>query len=208
MHDAFEHSALAKYVFCNETTIHTVHGIFYRIAMDIDVYSVNAPRQASNPSATTQETIIELLHWIQRKIEEISVRESSLEKPTDKNNFLDYLEKIAPKKSLPPLSPIKHIIFVSNQPYALYQQAIIESVFHATGSTITFETIGKNSYANKDQILTIIGSLGSFLWATTPALLASLDIQTTDPENIELCKQLYEKVDSLYKRLPPILRGE
>lgn len=93
---------------------------------------------------------------------------------------------------------VHHIIFVSNQPYVLYQEAIIRPII---GDTVTFEMVG-SAVEKATNVPPIIEGLGSFLWAKTPQVLNDLQIPITEVADRQDLEQLYAKSPSLYALIP------
>lgn len=76
---------------------------------------------------------------------------------------------------------IHHIVFVSNQPYLKYQGAIIDTLFSAHKINISYEVVGP-AVASVNKLQPLLEGFGSYLWAATPAVLSTLQIDPTTPE--------------------------
>lgn len=70
-------------------------------------------------------------------------------------------------------SDVKSILFVSNQPYVLYQNAIIREVFENVKMPISFEVCGPQANINIST-KTLVGEVGRYIWATTPHVLEQI----------------------------------
>ena len=79
-----------------------------------------------------------------------------------------------------------HVLFVSNQPNVWYQGALIADIMP---SNVDFEVIGPKT--NSKNIQTLVGALGSYLWAAMPRVMKDLGIQVISPEETLLAKSLY-----------------
>lgn len=108
-------------------------------------------------------------------------------RPTTETTVLQLLEWI--KLEHP---EIKHVTFVSNQPYVLYQQAVIGAVLRSQNSSVMFEVIG--SATSGEKLQPIIGSVGSYIWAQTPLVINELEKNA----NIRIPDTLFR----LYKNNP------
>ncbi len=100
---------------------------------------------------------------------------------------------------------IKSLLFVSPQPHVKYQEAIIQSIFADQHKALSFHVVGPG-VTNSQNMKPLIEGLGSYLWATTPPLLAQLGLEERDPHIIAELKELYNKNPLMYKELPAILR--
>ncbi|RTL07434.1 hypothetical protein EKK58_01635 [Candidatus Dependentiae bacterium] len=82
---------------------------------------------------------------------------------------------------------IKHITFISNQPYVHYQQAVIDFVCKKHNINIQYQVVGPKA-SSKNSLSCIIESLqglGSYLWAATPVLLLEIGIKEIDNSLLE-----------------------
>jgi hypothetical protein len=95
---------------------------------------------------------------------------------------------------------IKSIVFVSNQPHAQYQQAVISSVFKQTGIGIKFEVVGP-AVQDQSKIQPLIEGLGTFIWAKTPAVINKLGQKISDPTLVISLKELYEKQPLMWQEI-------
>ncbi len=118
-----------------------------------------------------------------------------LPRPTTQTTMLDLISWL---KQHP---DIRRIVFVSNQPHVDYQQAIIRSIFEGEGYAIEFEVVGPAA-ENLDNVLPLLGGLGSFLWATTPQVVSKMDITLSEPIYKKEFQELYAKNPLIYKMLP------
>lgn len=94
---------------------------------------------------------------------------------------------------------IKNIVFVSNQPYIRYQEAIISQVLHYLDYKLDFEVVGSRYIGENAQ--SAIGSLGSYIFATTPKILMDINQKIDSPQVIELFKEIYESQPLVYSDL-------
>lgn len=92
------------------------------------------------------------------------------------------------------------ISFVSNQPHVYYQAAVIQDVLRRQGlSAIKVDVIGPAVTAST-RIEDTVGALGSRIWAITPHVMETLDLETHDPKLLQLQQDLYAKQPLVYKR--------
>lgn len=96
---------------------------------------------------------------------------------------------------------VKSVLFFSNQPYVLYQRAIIEAIFRDQKVAITFEVAGP-SVAKVDDIKSILEGLGSYLWAAMPGVLYNMHITVAQEDLKQSLQLLYGKNPLLYKTIP------
>jgi len=104
---------------------------------------------------------------------------------------------------------IKTLVFVSNQPYVRYQNAIICSIFKKQNINLRFETVGAAA-DNVTAVKPLIEGLGTFLWAATPLVLSQSGIslkETQDPELKQVQTQLKKTCTELYAKNPLIYQG-
>ena len=87
------------------------------------------------------------------------------------------------------------VLFISSQPNVLYQKAVIEEILEGKG--IDFEVVGPKT--NSQSVQTLVGALGSFIWASMPKIITKLGFKVASPEEIELVKSLYGESHSLLK---------
>lgn len=78
------------------------------------------------------------------------------------------------------------VLFISSQPNVWYQKAVIGDII---SSLVDFEVVGPKT--NSKNIQTLVGALGSYLWAAMPRVMQDLGIQVVSPEEIQLAKSLY-----------------
>jgi hypothetical protein len=85
-----------------------------------------------------------------------------------------------------------HVLFVSNQPNVWYQCALIADIMP---SNVDFEVVGPKTNSKNIQtsenIQTLVGALGSYLWAAMPRVMKDLGIQVISAEETLLAKSLY-----------------
>ena len=95
---------------------------------------------------------------------------------------------------------INNILFVTNQPYVKYQEAIIRTVLEAKRSNLGYQVVGPA--ATTDQIKPLLEALGSYIWAQTPEVLKKLTTILNKPVVNNELRALYAKNPLLYKQLP------
>ena len=95
---------------------------------------------------------------------------------------------------------VKNLVFVTNQPYVKYQQAVIDNVFRNANFKIDFEVVG-SAEASKENGHLIVEALGSFVWAATPNLLLTINKQVNNSEAIKMAEELYKKQPLVYKEI-------
>lgn len=124
----------------------------------------------------------------------IDTPRGDLPRPTTETTLMELVSwlKVSPD--------ITSITFVSNQPYVLYQDAIITQVIKSTKPELHFETIG-GGMGNEPTIINLIGSLGSYLWARTPMVIQELGITITEPAQQEAFIALYKNNPTLLKQI-------
>ncbi len=96
---------------------------------------------------------------------------------------------------------IKTILFISNQPYTKYQDAVISLVLREKGINIKFEMVGF-AVTNFSDIQPIIEGLGSYLFAALPTVLSKMNLQISDQNINKEFKELYSKNPLFYKNIP------
>jgi hypothetical protein len=123
-----------------------------------------------------------------------------LSRPTTETTVLELCEWL---KKHPTLSSIT---FISNQPYVLYQKEIIERVFKTQAlQNISIEVLGPKfnpemeMISNRaDMINCVLQELGSRIWAATPNVLFSLNVDMSDPQLQANYKEIYKKFPLVY----------
>jgi hypothetical protein len=102
---------------------------------------------------------------------------------------------------------IKHITFVSSQPYVQYQKAQIDLIFKEQDVEVTYEVIGPQA-KQSETIKPVVEGLGAYLWAQTPAIISDLlaNTSTVSAEIKERCARFYAKTPALYQTLPKQIR--
>ena len=100
---------------------------------------------------------------------------------------------------------IKKIIFVSNQPYVHYQNAIIRSIFEEQKLPHYYEVVG-NAVLKLEKMQPVIEGLGSYIWAISPTVLSNMQIKNIDQDIKDSFKELYSKNPLIYSALPPPFR--
>ena len=105
---------------------------------------------------------------------------------------------------------IKTIVFISSQPYALYQKAIIGSVFKSCGSDLNVQVVGDG--AKPKEVHQLLAELGSYIWAITPSVLSSIPLpklSDVDQQNLsDFLNTCYGAQKSLYQILPKKLTND
>ncbi len=91
------------------------------------------------------------------------------------------------------------ISFVSNQPHVYYQAAVIQTVLERQGSNLKIDVIGPAIASSTPRIETIVGSLGSRIWASTPHVIQTLNLETQNSELLQLHQTLYKNQPLVYK---------
>lgn len=95
---------------------------------------------------------------------------------------------------------LKHIVFISNQPYVKYQEGMIRAVLKNMGSTITFEVIG-NAVQQPDVTRPLIEGVGSHIYTSSPDIIGALGVNINDPQLVAILDRHYQKNPELYERL-------
>lgn len=124
----------------------------------------------------------------------IDTPKGDLPRPTTQTTILQLIQWLEDHQD------IKSIVFISNQPYVKYQQAIIHSIFKEKGIEIQFEVVG--SGASTENIHPILEGLGSYIWAISPIVVTELGIDIQDPLLRDTFHELYKKHPLIYKILP------
>lgn len=118
----------------------------------------------------------------------------NLPRPTTETTLLELSKWLADHKD------IKKIVFVSHQPYVGYQNGIISAVLQHEELDIKFNVVGPAA-AIDIAPSKLLEALGSEIWARTPTIIASLNINLkNNPDAAELAK-LYEKTPLVYSVL-------
>ncbi len=103
---------------------------------------------------------------------------------------------------------IKTIVFISSQPYVLYQKAIIGSVVKSCGSDLNVQVVGDG--AKLKEVDQLLAELGSYIWAITPSVLSSIPLPKLsdgDQQNLsDFLNTCYGAQKSLYHILPKMLK--
>ncbi len=123
----------------------------------------------------------------------IDTPKRDLPRPTTQTTTIELIEWLKEHND------IKTITFVSNQPHVKYQEAVITEILRNQNSTLNIEVVGSDlSDAN---IQPAIEALGSFIFAITPNVLIQSGEKISNPELIELFKELYAKQPLVYQNL-------
>ncbi len=123
-----------------------------------------------------------------------------LQRPTTQSTLTELITWLKNHKN------IKNILFVSNQPYAKYQKAIITSVFKDYKINIEFDVIG-SGVQNKENIQQMIEGLGSYIWAMSPIVISKLGLKIDNKKIKDLFDKLYLKQPLIYKIVPQFLNN-
>ncbi len=121
-----------------------------------------------------------------------------LPRPTTQTTILELIEW--PKQH----EDINDILFVSNQPYVKYQEAIIKEVLQSRNISINVEVIGSGIEFSNADLQPCIEALGSYIWAQTPIILFKLDKKIDDPQLLPAFVELYKKQPLFYQNLSSI----
>lgn len=98
---------------------------------------------------------------------------------------------------------VKTLLFVSSQPYVLYQGIIIRTIFEHKRQEATFETVGTPADATKAKTSALVESFGSFLWAGLPSVLKRMSISIGQNSTLrERLQALYAQTPLIYASLP------
>lgn len=124
----------------------------------------------------------------------IDTPRGSLPRPTTETTTLQFIKwlKLHPQ--------YKSVLFISNQPYVNYQQAVIAEVFKAQRCPINFEVAGSKAQEPLNTQM-LVESLGSYLWAKTPQVVREMNIKSQDQEIIKQFKNLYRNNPVIYQNL-------
>lgn len=123
----------------------------------------------------------------------IDTPKGNLSRPTTETTLQELIKFLKNKPT------VKSILFISNQPNVYYQQAIIAEVLKHYDAHVLFEVIGP--MATQPTIQSLVGALGSYLWAKTPDIFDILNITITDQELQSRLKKLYEKNPIISKHI-------
>jgi hypothetical protein len=123
------------------------------------------------------------------------------QRPTTESTVTDLCDKL---KQTP---DIKHVVFVSSQPYVAYQRAIIQHVFAKNNLQITFDVIGSRFdpsvvKTDADRVNELLQALGSKIWAETPAVMQSIGFDASDQQLLADYRELYVRQPLIYNQLP------
>lgn len=124
-------------------------------------------------------------------VQVIDTPRGNLPRPTTQTTMLDLASWLKENSYIG-----QNIIFVSSQPNVLYQQSIISEVFRFTDTKVDFEVVGA-PYSG-DNIHSVIASLGSFIYVQTPNVLISYNQTISDPEVINLFREIYSSQPLIY----------
>ncbi len=103
-------------------------------------------------------------------------------------------------------SEVQSIIFISNQPYVKYQEAIISAIFKENGINIKYQVVGSSAILEKDNIQPILEGFGTYIFAALPTILSNMNININDPLVNNVFKELYSKNPLIYRSLPSNFR--
>ncbi|MFY7843031.1 MAG: hypothetical protein ACOVOR_03340 [Rhabdochlamydiaceae bacterium] len=129
----------------------------------------------------------------------INTPRRELPRPTTQTTILELLNWLSDHKA------IHRIIFVSNQPHVKYQEAVINLLLKEHMLNIQYEVVG-NKATNVNDVCSVIGALGSYMWTITPDVLAKMHIQIEDQNIKNLLRRLYEHNPIIYNTVPKQLR--
>lgn len=121
----------------------------------------------------------------------INTLEANNRRPTTRTTVEDFCKIIKFNNITEP------VLFVSNQPYVLYQKSVISEVMRESNLNIDFEVVGTKT--NSTDIQSTVGSLGSYLWVSIPYIMYKLDLVAQSETEIELAKSLYSSDSIFYK---------
>lgn len=113
----------------------------------------------------------------------IDTPKGNLLRPTTETTTLELVKWLKTR-------PYKSVLFISNQPYVLYQQAVIAEVLQAENCRVDFSVVGAKAEFNAQALME---SLGSYLWAKTPQVVRQMRMKSSDEEVIKRFKSLYQK---------------
>jgi len=129
----------------------------------------------------------------------IDTPRGDLPRPTTQTTIMSLIQWLNDHPS------IKNIVFISNQPNAHYQKAVIDAVLHENNVKIDFEVIGPTA-GREYEVKSILEGLGSYIWAATPAVLSSLNLEITDNEIKNEFIKLYSGNPLVFQALPENLK--
>lgn len=81
------------------------------------------------------------------------------------------------------------VLFVSSQPNIFYQESIISKVLNDEDLKIKFEVVGPKT--GSLDIQTLVGAMGSYLWAIMPKIISEFGFDIKSPEEVKMFKTLY-----------------
>lgn len=103
---------------------------------------------------------------------------------------------------------IDRVVFVSSQPYVAYQKAVIDSIFLANSTKLSYEVVG-GGVSPTHAVEKILAELGSFLWAQGPGTISrisdfkKLPQPANEQESVKKTLQnVYGHNPLLYQALP------
>lgn len=102
---------------------------------------------------------------------------------------------------------IKRIIFVSNQPYVKYQEAVITQVLKRSSPYIIFEVVGPE-IAKDIKVLNLVEGIGSYIWAETPSIVSQLGKVIANEELLQEFKKLYGKNALMYSDIENLFKSD
>lgn len=81
---------------------------------------------------------------------------------------------------------VKTILFISNQPSTAYQAQVINTAFQENNYTTIYEVVGPG--VEQKNIMSLVGALGSLIWAKTPDIIRKLELHPNQQQKEELKK--------------------
>ncbi len=128
----------------------------------------------------------------------IDTPRNELPRPTTETTIIELI------KWLKEHQEIKNLIFVSNQPYVKYQQAIINSTFKAYNINLQYQVVGDKAL-DLDNTQALVEAFGSYIWAESPSILEEMRLYTKNKLIKEELKELYLKNPLIYSTMPASL---
>lgn len=128
----------------------------------------------------------------------IDTPKGDLPRPTTQTTILNLIEWLKSHNE------IRNIIFISNQPYAKYQNAVIDLIFKEQQVNVKYEVVGA-SVKNTESLKPILEALGAYVWAKTPIALGDMGVIIKDESTKQSLHELYSKNPLIYKTIPQLL---
>jgi hypothetical protein len=125
-------------------------------------------------------------------------------RPTTESNITGLCDVI---NKLPELKDRSlKVIFVSQNPYIGYQEAVIRAVLRNEAVNIDLEVVGPESRITSMQgVINATRELGAQLFAQTPSVLIKNNIKTSDPKQFEALKELYKNKPLIFQNVDALL---